>query len=904
MKTTLFLKPFLAIPLSTLCAATALAMPAKRTVYHEPDGNGGLVAVRLVGDENFHYYVNDADGTLLTRQGETFVKADISADGAIIPSDRPVRATERKRLLDQRRRDAPNKVAGLVAGTTFPARGEQKAVVILVQYQDAKFNLDDPAGYFTRMLNEEGFSDYWATGSARDWFIHSSNGLFRPTFDVYGPVTLQKNREFYGGNDAFDQDNAPHKMAIEGCRQLNQEVDFSLYDRDGDGVIDNVFVVYAGRGEASGGPAESVWPHAWKITSAEPGASYTFDGVKLDRYACVNEWELSDQGRGYRPVGIGSFIHEFSHVMGLPDLYSTKYAEGTFTAGAWSAMDYGPYNNDGCTPPQYSAWERSALGYSEPSPLPEKGNIAIKPLDAGNAYIIPTENDNEFFILENRQQSGWDSHIPGHGMLVWHIDYDAEIWRTNTLNNDPAHNHVDIIEADGTRDEKSRDGDCFPGAAAVTSLSASTTPALKSWAGISTSRELTEITERTDGTIIMRLNGGAPDIAAPAGLRATDILAGGFTARWEDVPGAVGYTVRVYSDGVSIDPRHTDGATSLGIKGLTPATDYSFIVTADDGFFGSGESEPVAFRTLDPTFDYFAPVALDASDVTATSFTARWDAMTDATGYRIDVYEKVNATAEPVTAAFDGGAEDLPAGWSTTAAGSYGMASYCGAAPMSLRLSADGDRLESAEYPDGVKRLSFWHRGNSTTAGETVSVMTFASGEWLEAVREPVISEKGGATREYDFDTAAKKVALVINRAAKGSLALDDVVLEPYGPLRDAYAEGYEGRQTGNATSIRVTGLKPATTYYYSLVAGNGSLESLRSNIVAVTTDAMAAVAEEASRETQYTVRGNTVTILTDASVSDIAGRIAAYGPGSFTLKPGIYIIACPNRTPVKIFIN
>ena len=588
MKTTLFLKPFLAIPLSTLCAATALAMPAKRTVYHEPDGNGGLVAVRLVGDENFHYYVNDADGTLLTRQGETFVKADISADGAIIPSDRPVRATERKRLLDQRRRDAPNKVAGLVAGTTFPARGEQKAVVILVQYQDAKFNLDDPAGYFTRMLNEEGFSDYWATGSARDWFIHSSNGLFRPTFDVYGPVTLQKNREFYGGNDAFDQDNAPHKMAIEGCRQLNQEVDFSLYDRDGDGVIDNVFVVYAGRGEASGGPAESVWPHAWKITSAEPGASYTFDGVKLDRYACVNEWELSDQGRGYRPVGIGSFIHEFSHVMGLPDLYSTKYAEGTFTAGAWSAMDYGPYNNDGCTPPQYSAWERSALGYSEPSPLPEKGNIAIKPLDAGNAYIIPTENDNEFFILENRQQSGWDSHIPGHGMLVWHIDYDAEIWRTNTLNNDPAHNHVDIIEADGTRDEKSRDGDCFPGAAAVTSLSASTTPALKSWAGISTSRELTEITERTDGTIIMRLNGGAPDIAAPAGLRATDILAGGFTARWEDVPGAVGYTVRVYSDGVSIDPRHTDGATSLGIKGLTPATDYSFIVTADDGFFGSG----------------------------------------------------------------------------------------------------------------------------------------------------------------------------------------------------------------------------------------------------------------------------------------------------------------------------
>jgi len=123
-------------------------------------------------------------------------------------------------------------------------------------------------------------------------------------------------------------------MVIEACRQLNPEVDFLQYDRDGDGYIDNVFVVYAGRGEASGGSPDCVWPHAWNLSSAEPGSQYTFNGVRLNLYACSNEWELSDHGKGFRPVGIGTFIHEFSHVMGLPDLYSTEYVKDSFTPGS------------------------------------------------------------------------------------------------------------------------------------------------------------------------------------------------------------------------------------------------------------------------------------------------------------------------------------------------------------------------------------------------------------------------------------------------------------------------------------------------------------------------------------------------------------------------------------------
>ena len=165
----------------------------------------------------------------------------------------------------------------------------------------------------------------------------------------------------------YGNDQRPEEMIIEACQMLDDTVDFSEYDRDGDGYIDNVFVFYAGRGEASGGASDTVWPHSWDITAAT-SVPYVFDGVRLDRYGCSNEWEVD------RPDGVGTFVHEFSHVMGLPDLYATKYT-GAFTPGAWSAMDYGPYNNDGCTPPLYSAFERYSLGWIEPLPIDGPVNV-------------------------------------------------------------------------------------------------------------------------------------------------------------------------------------------------------------------------------------------------------------------------------------------------------------------------------------------------------------------------------------------------------------------------------------------------------------------------------------------------------------------------------------------------
>ena len=919
-----FYKFLLYITISGAAVQPMMGIPARPGIIRVTQPDGEPMEVYLVGDENFHYYVEAESGGVLLRDGDTFYPAQMEPSGRLVAARQSMSQSKIKEQL-MRSPIKRRSLSGLVEGTTFPAIGAQKAVVVLVEYQDVKFNLSDPLDYFTRMLNEEGFSDYRATGSARDWFSHSSGGTFTPQFDVYGPVTLQKTRDYYGGNDAWGQDNAPQKMVIEACRQLNPEVDFSQYDRDGDGLIDNVFVVYAGRGEASGGSSDCVWPHAWRISSAEPGMVYQFDGVKLERYACSNEWELSDLGHGYRPVGIGTFVHEFSHVMGLPDLYSTSYEEDTFTPGAWSAMDYGPYNNDGCTPPQYSAWERTALGYLEPTVLSGTGNIALRPLESGDAYMIPTSVADEYFILENRQQNGWDEFVPGHGMLVWHIDYDAEVWRKNSVNNVADHNHVDIIEADGVCTTATRDGDSFPGTAGVTELSYSTSPSLRSWSNENLGVVISDITEIGD-RLVFRLNGGASDIEPPSSAEAVDILAGGFTARWREVEGALGYTLTLYGrkadkESAAMAAGATSGdldmvlgrwnvglTNSYVVTGLVPATDYRFSVTADDGFFGSVECESVEFRTLDPTFDYFAPVAKEAEEIGTNSFIASWEAMEEAKTYFLDVYFKKHSQSVVESVDFTGGVESLPPLWTSTSTASYGMASYSGESAPSLRLSVEGDEIVSAPYGNGIERLSFWHRGNSTSDDETLEVSMLKDGLWYDIETVEVVTEKGGTTTDIEInDDKAQRIRITFKRPTKGAVAIDDIKVYSFGPLYDVAVEGFTEYPVGKACSMKVTGLMPGTTYYYSLVADNGTLRSLRSNVVAVTTRDESSIfsTERESLEIPFAINGRVLHADIPVAVYDIAGRMISAGTNVCILpSAGIYLVCAPGARPTKVMVT
>ena len=389
----------------------------------------------------------------------------------------------------------------------FPTSGSPRVLVVLAEYSDVKFSTPDPTAYFDSMLNLEGFDGHGATGSARDYFKACSEGRFSPQFDVCGPVTLPKTQRHYGGNSPMADANA-HEMVIHACDTLAAHgFDFTPYDNDSDGAIDNVYVIYAGFGESSGNLADinTVWPHSWDIREADT-TERKYGNLILGRYSCSNE--LFSQGI---PDGIGTFCHEFSHVLGLPDLYSTGSGTNyTATPGSWSCLDTGCYLNRSRTPPLYSAFERQSLGWLEPTPILTEDDYTLPPLSAtGSAYLIRTERDEEFFILENRRREGWDSYLAGEGMLVWHIDYDPAIWMNNAVNSSPGHQRVDLVEAVRRSSSKALPSDPFPGQGQIESFTAEptgVTPAFLSWSGKDPGYPLTEI--KDDGRDIRFHAGG------------------------------------------------------------------------------------------------------------------------------------------------------------------------------------------------------------------------------------------------------------------------------------------------------------------------------------------------------------------------------------------------------------
>lgn len=523
-------------------ATAAMAIPAKPGIikYTQPDGT--VVEITMTGDERGHL-VFSSDGLLLADNAGRLEYASFGQNGVPVPSGialgkttlseaqksllqspeqiekwkSVIQSNINKKLTERSNRrksisriDTQDETNDPQEGmkwsvpenfglctSTFPTKGSPKGLVVLVEYEDVKFQYGD-YDYFNRMLNEEGFSDFGSLGSARDYFVFNSMGQFTPDFDVYGPVTLPDNRKYYGANDLMGDDANAHQMAIDALKILDDEVDFSQYDCDGDGVIDNVFVFYAGQGEHDSSIKEAVWPHSFDVTSADPYHTYIYDGVILDHYACTCEHATGDT----RPDGIGTFVHEFSHVMGLPDLYSTVY-NNAFTPGPFQVLDSGPYNNDGLTPPNYSSFERCALGWMEMTPFEEGVNEIPELSESNKAYVIPTENKDEYYFFENRQLVGNDQFIPGHGMLVWHIDYKKSVWDSNAVNNTSSHQYVDLIEADNRKYSVSRDGDPFPGVKDVTEFGPSTVPALVSWNKRNLIFGLSDITETEDGMILV-----------------------------------------------------------------------------------------------------------------------------------------------------------------------------------------------------------------------------------------------------------------------------------------------------------------------------------------------------------------------------------------------------------------
>lgn len=456
--------------LAASLAISASAIPAYKGLIARTLPDGTTIEIRLHGDENFHF-TTLADGTIVKDVDGYFHYATVGDNGIEATKykvGQPLPSKAKKSIAsdDNTAKKLQSIYNSRKAKRNMPRRnadkgdtplGSQHGLVILVNFSDVEFEYDKEM--FENVLNQEGYREEYATGSAYDYFRDSSYGLYSPVFDVLGPYTLSKEQAYYGSNRPTDDDKAP-EMIVEACQLASADGhDMSQYDYDGDGNIDRVYVFYAGAGEANGGSEDTIWPHQWTVME---GYNYDgdteVDGVHVADYACSNE--ISESYR--RTIdsafdGVGTFIHEFGHVLGLPDLYDTNYSGRFFTPGSYDVMDSGSYTNYSRTPPAYSGYERMCLGWIKPQqiyPSYEGTEMELAPITEKNVYLLTSDgtehnldgnapSPKEFYLLEYRDGEGWDKYIGqtydgmsgDKGMLITRINYNEFKWENNTVNN-------------------------------------------------------------------------------------------------------------------------------------------------------------------------------------------------------------------------------------------------------------------------------------------------------------------------------------------------------------------------------------------------------------------------------------------------------------------------------------
>ncbi len=532
-----------------LVATMVCAVPAKRGVKKILTlKDGTKVEASLKGDEHVHFFMA-LDGRALQLKSGAYEEVD---------PDSLQEAWELKLSMANTARRVKSQAAQKSTSYT----GTKKGLVILVNFTDLEFQTDQSE--WENYFNQEGYNTAGMGGSVRDYFLEQSYGALTIDFDVMGPVTVSNTYAYYGSGNEY---NAT-AMVKEACELIDDQVDFSDYDWDGDGEVDQVYVVYAGYAESQGADESTIWPHEWTISGAGVVSAPTLDGVKIDTYACSCELNGTGSETTITIDGIGTACHEFSHCLGLPDFYDTSTSGTNYGMDVWSLLDYGCYNDDGYVPAAYTAYERAFAGWLEYKELSQPTSVANMPCltDEPVAYVIYNDADeNEYYLLQNIQQKGFNSEAFGHGLLIMHVDYDEAAWAKNTVNNSSSHQRMTIFAADNTYRQygTGASGDPFPGTSSVTSFTDSTTPAATLYNANSEGtyymgKAIEDIVEN-DSLIDFNFMGGS-DKDTPVATDATDVAAGCFTANWTAVDGATMYEVSLtaVTDDGSVEPEPWD----------------------------------------------------------------------------------------------------------------------------------------------------------------------------------------------------------------------------------------------------------------------------------------------------------------------------------------------------------
>ena len=517
-----------------LAVASSFARPALSDTVRVQQPDGSYVTIRLVGDE-YRSFNTTADGYTLTRNSRGYyVYASLDADGRLAPTEFVARNAGERTAADQaylervgrglqpamtdanatamRRNQAARQKVLEQRRAALYDYSKFRGLVILVEYNDCPFRYDDYGDIMTDMINQDNYtgesrtnvsSNVSCTGSMRDYFRDNSTGVFVPTFDIVGPVKINRSQYYARPNGSDGNDNYGQLM-YDAVTAADGLVDFSEYDIDGDKVVDMVYFIFSGLASyIAGNDGRLLWPHQSDLRYRRTAKK---DGVTIGRYACSTELYGSDTWSVLE--GIGTMTHEFSHVLGLPDLYDTNNVfpdDNCVNPGAWSVMAGGADGNYGRTPINYSLYERYALGFATPQVITQPGTLSMESIDKCNTgFRLNTPVKKEFFLLENRQRNKWDSVLPGHGMLIFRVDStNANAWAYNIINDNPVHPYYELVRAKGVQNATAYDAfpasprDPFPGTGRVTAIDNETSPAnLLTWAGKENNYGLRSISER------------------------------------------------------------------------------------------------------------------------------------------------------------------------------------------------------------------------------------------------------------------------------------------------------------------------------------------------------------------------------------------------------------------------
>ncbi len=594
----------------TLCTSIAIAVPAYPGIISYRQSDGTVIRIRVLGDEFDGRVVTEDGYTIIGKGDKNYYYAELGQNGELTASSVMVKPSSK---LSKVEREYISRIPRNLTGTrsTIPLNivaksaaaplasnanqsesaleapegilsfssttGDIKSLVILVEFADVKFSMADPVQAFDEMLNLEGYSYNGATGSAKDYYVAQSMGQFVPDYDVIGPIQLQYDASYYGGEYGTDR---VIEMAMEACEAADPLADFSLYAENG--KVRDIFIFYAGYNRAEGG-AGTVWPHRY-TENGIPIADRQFDGCDIMAYACTSELRGAE---GTERAGIGTFCHEFGHVLGWVDLYDVNYEQEGLCRGLeyYSLMNTGPYLNAGRTPPPSNVLERWMAGWMEPTVLDTDGEYTLKSVDQNEGFLIHTDNDGEYFLIDYRDSRNtvWDNYLGNSdgsvhhkGFLITHVDASRkrkDNWNYNTVNTYSERELVKLLRSTGV---ESIEETMFPGGDNVTSITSETNSEYIYWSGERVMMEIFNM-EAFDGegklTAIHYVDYGQPR------LLVTPVVNDLYNVVLENAP--EGSTAKYYLNGVE----NADGKYKISEAGIHNIT---VVITS-----ASGESQQV-----------------------------------------------------------------------------------------------------------------------------------------------------------------------------------------------------------------------------------------------------------------------------------------------------------------------